>query len=453
MPESTRPPGPKGSLITGSLNEFHEAPLRFLEDNARLYGDVVGFRFFHMPAVQLNHPDDVRQVFMNAEGAFVKGMAQESFRPLVGKGLLLNEGEPHKRQRRMMAPAFHRQRVMGYAEVMLEEAARARDAWAESPDGLDLADALNRLTLRIAARTLFGADLSLAESDEVAAAVAAFAQWYHQTSHPLGPLLQLLPSATNRRFHDGKRRLSAVVSRMITARRLSGDTGDILSMLVFARDEEGDGAAMSDEHIHDEVTTLLVAGHETTAATLAWAFWLLAAHPEVTARLQAQLDEVLGDRPPQAADLPRLTLCDQVFAETLRLYPSAMALPRQAVKPVTFGAYTFAPGTLILAAAWCAHRDPRFWDEPLSFRPERFTAEASAGRPRFAYFPFGGGARVCIGEAFAKMEGSLLLATLLQRFTPERLSDTAPIPETLFTLRPKGGLPVRLQRRTLIRSE
>ena len=179
----------------------------------------------------------------------------------------------------------------------------------------------------------------------------------------------------------------------------------------------------------------------------------LPAHPEVTARLQAQLDEVLGDRPPQAADLPRLTLCDQVFAETLRLYPSAMALPRQAVKPVTFGAYTFAPGTLILAAAWCAHRDPRFWDEPLSFRPERFTAEASAGRPRFAYFPFGGGARVCIGEAFAKMEGSLLLATLLQRFTPERLSDTAPIPETLFTLRPKGGLPVRLQRRTLIRSE
>ena len=284
-------------------------------------------------------------------------------------------------------------------------------------------------------------------------AVAAFAQWYHQTSHPLGPLLQLLPSATNRRFHDGKRRLSAVVSRMITARRASGDTGDILSMLVFARDEEGDGAAMSDEHIHDEVTTLLVAGHETTAATLAWAFWLLAAHPEVTARLQAQLDEVLGDRPPQAADLPRLTLCDQVFAETLRLYPSAMALPRQAVKPVTFGEYSFAPGTLILAAAWCAHRDPRFWDEPLSFRPERFTAEASAGRPRFAYFPFGGGARVCIGEAFAKMEGSLLLATLLQRFTPERLSDTAPIPETLFTLRPKGGLPVRLQRRTLIRSE
>ncbi|MCK6523227.1 cytochrome P450 [Myxococcota bacterium] len=448
MPETARPPGPKGRLITGSLNEFHEAPLQFLEDNARQYGDVVGFRFFHMPAVQLNHPDDVRQVLMNADGAFVKGFAQEGFRPLVGQGLLLNEGEPHKRQRRMMAPAFHRQRVNAYAEVMLDEARRARDAWAEAGDSLNLADALNGLTLRIAARTLFGADLSAEESAEVAEAVAAFAQWYHQTSHPLGPLLQRLPLATNRRFHDGKRRLSAVVSRMIAARRASGDTGDILSMLVFARDEEGDGAAMSDTYIHDEVTTLLVAGHETTAATLAWACWLLAAHPEVTARAQAQLDAALGDRQPQAEDLPRLPLCEQIFAETLRLYPSAMALPRQAVKPVTFGGFTFAPGTLVLLAAWCAHRDPRFWDSPEEFRPERFAAEASAGRPRFAYFPFGGGARTCIGEAFARMEGALLLATLLQRFTPERLSDVAPIPETLFTLRPKGGLPVRLRART-----
>lgn len=440
-----RPPGPKGHPIYGCLWDFHADPIGFQVDVARRFGDVARFRFFHMPVYLVTHPDDVRLVLVDPDGCFVKGMAMEGFRPLVGKGLLLNEGDSHRRQRRMMQPAFHRQRVAGYGEVMIEEARALAERW--EPGRIDMDAAMNKLTLTIAARTLFGAGVTDAEANDVAEAMGAFTQWYHQSTHPMGPLLQVLPTGATRSFKAAKRKLAAVVDRMVQARRAGGDTGDILSMLVFARDAEGDGAAMSDEHIHDEAVTLLIAGHETTGATLAWAWHLLDANPDVAARLREELDTALGDRDPTVEDLPRLKYAEMVFAETLRLFPSASALPRQAVKPVVLGGYTVPKGAVVMTGTWAVHHDARFWPDPEAFRPERWTPEAKAGRPKFAYFPFGGGARVCIGEAFAWMEGTLVLATLARRWTAASEAGASVVPEALFTVRPKGGLAMTLSRR------
>ncbi|MDP2317337.1 MAG: cytochrome P450 [Pseudomonadota bacterium] len=453
-PPNARPPGPKGHPIYGVLWEFHADPVAFQERIVGTYGDIARFRFFHLPVYLLANPDDIRTVLADPEGAFVKGMALDGFRPLVGKGLLLNEGDSHRRQRRMMQPAFHRQRVAGYGEVMLEEAQRVSAKWAAAVASgraqVDMDTEMNRLTLTIAARTLFGAGITDTEASDVAEAMSAFTQWYHQSTHPMGALLQALPTEATRSFKAAKKKLGAVVDRMIKARREGGDTGDILSMLVFARDAEGDGTpgtiggGMSNEHVHDEAITLLVAGHETTGATLAWAWALLARHPEVATRLRAELDAVLGDRAPTVEDAPKLDYARNVFAEALRLYPSATALPRQAVKPVVLGGYTVPKGAIVMCAAWACHHDPRFWDDPQAFRPERWTAEGKATRPKFAFFPFGGGARVCIGEAFAWMEGTLLLATLARQWSASVAPGHTVVPEALFTVRPKGGLPMVL---------
>lgn len=441
----TQPPGPKGQFLLGSVMDFHHTPLAFLMENARLYGDICRFSFMGIPAYQLNHPDDVRTLLVDSEGNFVKGMALESFRPLIGKGLLLNEGESHRRQRRMMQPPFHRQRIAGYAEQMLQKTRECRDRWQDGQT-VDMAEEMNRLTLGIAASTLFGSSLSDAEMKAVSDAVKAFTQWYHQSTHPLGLLYQLLPTRATRAFKKGKRALDQVVDRVIEERRREGDRGDILSMLVFARDVEGNGAAMSDDHVHDEAVTLLIAGHETTAGTLAWAWWLLSQHPDVAEKLRREVQEVAGDREIVASDVPRLKYAEGVFAEALRLFPSAMALVRQATKPVEMRGYTIPKGAVVMAAAWVTHRDPRFWDAPERFMPERWTPEARASRPKFAFYPFGGGARVCLGEAFAWMEGTLVLAALAQRWKATPLPQFEAVPEALFTVRPKGGLPMTLHR-------
>ncbi|MCB9744185.1 MAG: cytochrome P450 [Alphaproteobacteria bacterium] len=433
-------PGPSSGALFGNLMRFHADPIGFLEDNAREYGDAVSFRFMGMPAMQLNHPEALREVLVNADGAFIKGMAVQGFRPLVGQGLLLNEGADHRRQRRMMQPAFHRRRVEGYAEVMLEEARRVREGWSAG-QRVDMAEEMTELTLRVAARTLFGAEVEGPDIQAVAGALRAFARWYHQSTHPAAPLLEHLPSRTNREMQAGRQALHALVDRFIAARREGGDAGDILSMLVFARDEE-DGAAMDDAHIRDEAVTLLIAGHETTAATLTWALWLLDQHPEVAERLREEVTGAVGEREVEASDLPKLGYARQVFAETLRLYPSAVALPRQAAEATQVQGVDVAKGTMMLLGAWCVHRDPRFWEDPERFDPERFSPARSEGRPKHAYLPFSSGARTCIGEAFAWMEGTLVLASLARAWRPRLAEGHVVERETLFTLRPKGGMPM-----------
>jgi cytochrome P450 len=444
-PSMQKPPGPKDHPIYGSLARYHKDPIAFLEHNAATYGDVSAFRFFHFPVWQINHPDDVRRVLVDPEGAFTKGVAMDSLRPLVGEGLLVAEGEMHRRQKRLMAPAFHGAPLAGYAEEMASAARRVSTSWTDG-QSVDMDVEMNRLALGVAARTLFGTGLKDAEYQDVAEAMSGFVQWYQQSTHPLGVLLQRLPTRATRDFKAGKRRLSGVIARIVAERRESPGS-DILSRLLQARDSESDGAAMSPKHVHDEAVTLLLAGHETTGATLAWAWHLMALHPEAGDRLAAEVHAVVGDAPPVGQDLPKLTYARWIFAETLRLYPAAIALPRQAQKSVVLGGYTMLKGTLLMAATWCTHRDPRWWDGPLEFRPERWNPVHAHDRPKFAYFPFGGGARTCIGEEFAWNEGALVLATLAQRWRATGVPGREVRPEALFTVRPRGGLPMVVESR------
>jgi len=441
------PPALPGSFFTGNLLEFQADPLAFAERAARECGDVARFRFLMLDAWQVIHPDDVRTVFVDPEGALTKGMALEGFRPLVGQGTFLAEGAAHKRQRRLLQPAFLRPRVVAMEEPMVAAVREGSASWQDGQT-LDAAAALTEMTLTIAARTLFGSEIAPAEVSTVAQAMAAFARWYHQSIHPLGPLLQLLPTTASRDFKAAKAGLDAVVTRAIEARRAAGgEGGDILSRLVAARDEEGDGQGLTDALLHDEAVGLLVAGHETTAAALSWAIWLLAQHPTVGEALAEEVDRVLGGRPATASDVAHLPVAEGVFAEALRLYPPAPGMPRQTHKPMALGRYTVPKGSIVMVSAWCSHRDPRWWPDPLEFQPGRWQPEVRASRPKYAFYPFGGGSRVCVGEQMAWQEGVLVLATLAQgwRFSPA--PGAVVVTEALFTVRPKGGAPVVVSRR------
>jgi len=444
-PPDARPPGPNDHPIYGSLSRYHDDPIVFLEHNATTFGDVSAFRFFHLPVWQVHHPHDVSQVLLDPEGAFSKGVTMESFRPLLGKGLLLAEGEAHRRQKRLMAPAFHRTALTGYAEEMVSAARRVAAAWSDGQT-VDMDVEMNRLALGVAARTLFGAGLSDADVQDVAEAVSGFVQWYHQSTHPFGPLLQRLPTRATRNFKVGRRRLSTVIARIVAERR-QNPGADILSRLLSARDTDGDGAALSSEHLHDEAVTLLIAGHETTGATLAWAWHLMALHPEIGDCLAAEVHRAVGTASPGSQDLPKLAYARWIFAEALRLYPAAIALPRQAHKSVALSGYVAPKGTIVMVATWCAHRDARWWEGPLEFRPERWDPVRASDRPKFAYFPFGGGPRMCIGEEFAWTEGTLVLAILCQRWRAKGVPGRQVRPEALFTVRPHGGLPMVVEAR------
>lgn len=444
----SEPTGPTGNFFLGSILDFYHDPVGFSARVFRDHGDFARFRFLHMPCYQVVLPDDIREVLVDPQGAFTKGMALEGFRPLVGRGILLNEGDSHRRQRRLMQPAFHRDPVLGYGRVMAESARGLAARWTDGAE-VDMAHEMTALTLDIAVKTLFGSTLRDSDVAEVSEAIAAFAAWYHQSVHPMGPLLQLLPSALNRRFTQGRAALDRLADRMIAEARarppVSGRPPDILSILLAARDTEGDGQGMDEQVLRDEVRTLLIAGHETTAAALSWAWYLLATHPEVARALEAEV-EGLGHAP-EMTDLPRLPVAEGVFGEALRLYPPAHGLVRQAQKPLTLHGHPIQKGDLVMVGLSNTHRDPRWWPNPEEVRPERWRPEARAARPKFAFVAFGGGARTCIGESFAWAEGTLVLATLAQHWRVSWTRESPAEHEAYFTLRPKGGLPMRLVRR------
>jgi cytochrome P450 len=297
---------------------------------------------------------------------------------------------------------------------------------------------MNRLTLAIAGKTLYGADVA-AEADEIGGALTTALEAFKRLTNPLGPLLDRLPLPTTLRVRRASERLDATIYRMIDVRRRSGeDRGDLLSMLLAARDDEGDGGGMTDRQLRDEALTLFLAGHETTANALAWTWHLLAHHPDAEARLHAELDAVLAGRLPAADDLPRLPYTRAVLAESMRLYPPAWTIGREPLEEFEAGGYRIRAGSVVLVSPWITHRDPRWWTEPGRFDPERWTPEREAEQPRFAYFPFGGGPRKCIGEGFAWTEGILVLATLAQRWRLRHAPGTQVGRQPLITLRPTG---------------
>ena len=433
------PPGPPGLPLLGNILDFRRDTLGFLLESSRAHGDVSLYRLGRDDVYLLRHPDHIKDVLVTHQHSFAKGKGIQWAKLFLGEGLLTSEGEFHTRQRRLAQPAFHRQRIATYGEAMTAHALRCRERLVDGGE-VDIHAEMMSLTLGVAAQTLFDADVHT-EAPEIAESLGIIIGFFPRFALPFASVLQKLPLPGNARFDRAVALLDRIVYRIIAERRASGeDRGDLLSMLLVADDVEGDGTGMTDRQLRDEVMTILLAGHETTANALTWTWYLIAQNPEVEARLHAEIDGALGGRPPVASDLPALGYVERVFAEAMRLYPPAWGIGRRALEEHAVGAYTIPAGALVAMSPYVVQRDARWWPDPGRFDPERFTAEAKAARPRFAYFPFGGGARQCIGESFAWMEGVLLLATIAQRWS-FRLAPGARVePQALITLRPKHGI-------------
>jgi cytochrome P450 len=441
------PPGPRRGLPGRALLAFRRDPLGFLTRVRERHGDVAMFRIGPRRMYLLSHPDHVQDVLVTRHRNFIKSLALQRSRVLLGQGLLTSEGEHHLRQRRLIQPAFHRQRIEEYGATMAAFADRADAAWSDG-QVLDVAREMNRLALVIAGRTLFGAEVRR-EADEIGAALNDALGLFSRLSNPFAFLLDRLPVPGTLKMKRARERLDATIYRMIGEARRRGDAaerGDLLSLLLSARDEEGDGAGMTDQQLRDEALTLFLAGHETTANALAWTWHLLGTHPQVGERLRAELAAVLCGRAAGPGDLPRLAYIRAVLAESMRLFPPAWAVGRQPLEDFEIGGFAVRAGTVVLMSPWVTQHDGRFFPQPERFLPERWTPEMEAALHRYAYFPFGGGPRKCIGEHFAWMEGTLVLATLAQRWRMHPLPGHVPGTEPRITLRPRGGLPMRAER-------
>jgi len=441
-----RAPGPPRAHSPVTYYRLMRHPIELFEEAAARYGDVVFLPALWRRIFFINHPDYIRDMLVTSAHKFEKSPAIKSMKPVLGEGLLTSEREFHLRQRRLAQPAFHRQRIAAYGAVMAEYADRWRRRWSDG-QRVDLHTEMMGLTLAVVGKTLFDYDLSV-DSGHIAQSLETFLEKFRFQMLPFAQVVERLPLPGMVRLRRARERIDSIVYRIIRERRDSGrDHGDLLSMLLAAQDLEGDGGSMTDQQLRDEAITLILAGHETTSNALTWAFYLLSRHPDVEARLHAELDAALAGRLPTADDLPALPYTEMVLAETMRLYPPAYAIGRWTLEDHSFGPYEIPRHSIVLTSQWVMHRDARFYPDPERFDPSRWTPEARAARPKFAYFPFGGGNRVCIGEGFAWMEGILILAALAQhwrmRVVPGYRADLWPV----ITLRPRHGMPMLLERR------
>ena len=442
-----QPPTVKRKFPGANFLDFRRDPLAFLQRAAREYGDIVYFKMGPQHVYFLNHPDYIKDVLVTHNQNFVKGRALQRSKRLLGEGLLTSEGEVHRRQRRLAQPAFHKHRIASYGQMMTGYAERMSTRWNDGAT-VNMSQEMMRLTLGIVGKTLFDADVE-SEAQEIGESLNTLMELFNAMLLPFSELLEKLPLPQNRRFQTAKDRLDATIFRMIDERRKSGeDRGDLLSMLLLAQDEEGDGKGMTDQQVRDEALTIFLAGHETTANALVWTWYLLSQHPDVETKLHEELDQVLhGKRLPTFEDVPNLRYTEMVFAEAMRLYPPAWAVGRLAIADYEIGGYTVRAGSLVLLSQYVMHRDERYYPEATRFDPERWKPEARESRPAYAYFPFGGGPRRCIGEGFAWMEGILLIATLARswqmRLVPGHPVEMRPV----ITLRPKHGMQMTLSKR------
>jgi cytochrome P450 len=439
------PPGPPGHVLVGSLPEFRRDVLGFISACARQYGDVVPVRLPRRRIVLLSHPDLIEDVLTAHARRTTKTALLNMLRPILGEGLLLSEGDTWLRQRRLIQPAFHRQRIAAYGEVMAGYAERAMQGWKDG-ETRDVHADMMAVTQAIVAKTLFDADVSDAAWD-VGQALHVLTEDFSRRRTRLFELPAWIPTPARRRYRAAIAQLDRIVYDIIAARRRSGeDRGDLLSILLAARDAD-DGSRMTDQQVRDEIMTLFLAGHETTAVSLSWTWYLLAQHPEVEALLAAEIRSVLGGRLPTVADLPRLRYTEMVVTESMRLYPPAFMVTRRVVEPFEVGGHRLAAETTLIMSQWVVQRDPRWFDAPEAFRPERWENDLAKRLPRYAYFPFGGGPRLCIGNTFATMEATLLLATIAQRFRFTLAPRASVTPLLSVTLRPAHGIPMILSAR------
>lgn len=407
------------------------------------YGDVVGIRVVNFRNIFVNHPDLIEEVLIGHPRRYIKGRVLRANRHVFGEGLLTSEGDFWLRQRRLVQPAFHRAQIAAYAETMVEYAGRMLEGW-RSGEERDVHREMMRLTLGIVVKTLFDADVDR-DSQDIGKSLELLLELGANFRRTLF-VPHWMPTPTNLRIKREIAFIESILYRIIGERRASGrDAGDLLSMLLHAQDE--DGSRMTDKQLRDETITLFLAGHETTASSLSWTWWLLGRNPAVEAKLHAELDEVLGGRAPSLEDLPRLPYTGNVITESLRLYPPAWGLARVAVENHELAGYPVKKGMGVAMAQWVVHRDTRWYDRPEEFRPERWEGDFIKHIPRFAYFPFGGGPRQCIGNSFALMEATLVLATVAQKYRLRLVPDHPVVPLASITLRPRYGVRVVLELR------
>ena len=440
-----RPPGPKGRPIVGSLFDLRRDPLAFLLAAHREFGDVIRFRMPLQQVTLVAHPDHAQHVLQERHRIYTKNnIDYRILKQIVGEGLLTSDGEFWLRQRRLIQPLFHRRAIADLADMMTRTTLDLLEAWkprAERGDAIDLADEMSALTFRIVGKAVFDLDVS-SDVDVVGRNTTIVNE--HIGRHYLEAMVPFLPTPANLRFRRARRALDEVVRRLIAERRReNAERPDLLSMLVQARDEET-GRGIDDRQIRDEAITLLLAGHETTANALNWTWRMLSEHADVERSLHAEVDEALGGRPPGADDLARLPYTRMVLEETMRLYPPAWMVTRTPSEDDVIGGYPIRKGSIVLVAAWVTHRHAEFWDDAERFDPERFSPERSEHRHRFAYFPFGGGPRLCIGAGFAMTEAVLVLATIAQRYRVRMVPGHPIALQPLVTLRPAHGLRVTL---------
>jgi cytochrome P450 len=458
-PATVRTPPTYGRFLIGVLPEFRRDPLQLFVGLMQQYRDLVRLRFGPRYSYTLFHPDLVKRVLVDNHKNYERNaFGNELLKQQIGLNLLTSDGDFWLRQRRLMQPAFHRQRIQGFGTIITQSAAAMLDRWAATPPGavLDVAHEMMQVTLQVVGQSLFSTDL-LQDSQGLGHSIEVSSQFY---AYRLGQLFRTplwLPTRRNREYKAATNAVLHVVPAMITARRqliaaqgTADETGrqyDMLDLLLDVRDEET-GAAMSDEQLATEIRMFIAAGHETTSNTLTWTLYLLSQHPEVDERLLAEVDSVLNGRTPTVADLPQLVYTKQVIEEAMRLYPAAWLIARQSIGEDRLGEYHVPPKQGALIPIFAIHRHPEFWVEPERFDPDRFAPEAVAQQHRFAFLPFGGGPRQCIGAGFAQTEAQLILPMILQRYRLRLQPGYTVVPEPLVTLRVKGGLPMTLVPRT-----
>jgi cytochrome P450 len=440
MPRAYRSlPKPREIPWVGSVHRRFRSPLTFFLELRREFGPVARFRIFNERFLLINEPALVNEVLVTKQDSFRKGRALEGARDFLGDSLLVSEGTEHTRQRRLIQPAFHRGRIAGYAQVMAEKAAAWRDA-RHAGEEIDAAKEMNHLTLEVVGETLFGSQVG-GQAHEIAESLSEIVENFGRMLLPFWRLWRRVPTGQNRRLARAQAKLDATILGLIGQRRMENrDRGDLLSMLLAAEDADHPDKRLTDREIRDQALTLFLAGHETTANALAWTWHLLAQNEPVRVRMKAELDEVLaGGRLPGLDDMGRLRYTTAVVSESMRLCPPVWVVGRRAVDDVVIGDYEVPRRTIVIMSQYVIHRDERFWPDAETFRPERWLDEAP-GRPKFSYFPFGGGGRVCIGESFAWAEGVLMLAVMAQRWRLEPVPGHPIEINPTVTLRPKHGL-------------
>ena len=442
MSDSQPSPGPPGHFLLGNLRDFAKDILGFFTKCAREYGDIVKIRLVQNKALLISHPDLIEQVLVTHSRSFGKHQFfWKHVRAIFGEGLLTSEGDFWLRQRRMAQPSFHKERIAGYGKVMVDFSERMLADWKDG-ETRDIHQELMHVTSRIVTKALFQTDFT----PDMHAVDGAFNTVVEEIASRFRRPIRIpefLPTPGNLRYKKSVRRLDDLIYRIIRERRSAANGTDLLSMMLRAQDE--DGTRMTDQQLRDEAVTLFLAGHETTAIALTWTFYLLSQNPEVQTTLLSELKTVLNGRSPELADLPNLRYTEMIVSESMRLFPPAYAFGRQALQDSQINGCRVPKGTTIFISQWVMHRDPRYFDAPLEFRPERWADGLAKRLPRFAYFPFGGGPRICIGNSFALMEAILVLATIARHFRMELVPGHLVEPFPSITLRPRFGMKMILR--------